>query len=166
MRNEGFTLLETIIAIGIMTMALVGILGILSTSISVGKDIRLRHIAVNLAQEGVEVVHNIRNTNWVEQQETPTTAWDDGLTDGTSCVQYDSTALISSCANPLLFDSALGVYTYTLGTATQFSRTITLSGVLSPFETDSSGIRFIKVISTVTWEGKTISAENHLYDWK
>ena len=161
MRNEGFTLLETIIAIGIMTMALVGILGILSTSISVGKDIRLRHIAVNLAQEGVEVVHNIRNTNWVEQQETPTTAWDDGLTDGTSCVQYDSTALISSCANPLLFDSALGVYTYTSGTASFFSRTITIS-----HDTDADTIGFVRVLSTVTWEGKTIIAEDHLYDWK
>ena len=162
MKNEGFTLVETIVAVGIITAGLVGILGLLSTSVAVGKDIRARHIAANLAQEGTEIVHNLRNTNWVKQQDTPATLWDDGLIDGVSCAQYDSTVFINPCAAPtLLFDSALGVYTYTSGTASLFSRTITIS-----HDTDADTIGFVRVLSTVTWEGKTIIAEDHLYDWK
>lgn len=162
MRNSGFTLLETIIATGIITTALVGILGLLATSISVGEDIRAQHIAANLAQEGIEVVHNIRNTNWVEQRGAPGTPWDDGLTDGVSCVQYDSAALIAPCPAPnLLYDATLGVYTYSAGTTSLFDRTVTITHA-----TDSDTIGFVRVVSTVTWEDKTISAEDHLYDWK
>src|SRR3989338_635971 len=148
--GPGFTLLETMVAVSILTVSLVGILGLIAKTLSTGGDAILRQTAANLAEEGVEVVHNIRHTNWIAER-----AWDTGLQDGVSCVAYQSVALIIPCPDPtLLFDTTSKTYNHTTGTASGFSRTITLS-----HETDSEGINFVRVLSRVNWESRSIVVE-------
>lgn len=81
--QTGQTLIEMLIAIFILIVALTATIVLVTTSIRAGRDSINRLIATNLAREGLEIVRNIRDSNWVEP--TGTVAWDDGLSvDGTA----------------------------------------------------------------------------------
>ena len=72
--NKGLTLIELVIAIFVISIGVVGTFGVLqkivvSTSLSSSKL-----VAAYLAQEGIEIVRNIRDTNWVEGE-----AWDNDI---------------------------------------------------------------------------------------
>ena len=72
--NTGQGLLEAIIAIGIILTATVASLTLIVSSIEAGRGVRERLIAMNLAREGMEVVHMIRDSNWLADREW-TTGW-------------------------------------------------------------------------------------------
>lgn len=152
---KGFTLLETIVAVGLIVVGLVSALALITTSLFYVSNIQDRLAAANLMAEGLEVTRNIRDNNWLQSL-----AWNNGLADGDYQVAYDSTALSSFSGSPLLLDSN-GIYNYTSGTATSYVRKISISN-LSSYE--------LQVISTVTWQRKGInytnSAEGHLFNWK
>ena len=63
--NKGFTLVETLIAITLVTVGLLGAVTLIIYAISVTSLVRGKLIASQLAQEGVEVVRNIRDNNWL-----------------------------------------------------------------------------------------------------
>lgn len=72
--NTGQGLLEAIIAIGIILTATVASLTLIVSSIEAGHGVRERLIAMNLAREGMEVVHMTRDSNWLADREW-TTGW-------------------------------------------------------------------------------------------
>jgi prepilin-type N-terminal cleavage/methylation domain-containing protein len=63
--NHGFTLIELIISVFILSIAIVGIFGAFSIMIILTSDAADRLTATYLAQEGIEIVRNIRDTNWL-----------------------------------------------------------------------------------------------------
>lgn len=66
MKNQqGQTLIETIVAAFILTMGIGAALGLANYSLGVSTNIRNQTIAMGLAREGIEVVKNIRDTNWL-----------------------------------------------------------------------------------------------------
>jgi len=75
--QAGQSLMEMLIAIFILIVALTATIVLVVTSINAGRDSINKLIATNLAREGVEVVRNIRDGNWIEP--TNTEAWDAGL---------------------------------------------------------------------------------------
>ena len=90
-QKSGFTLLEVLIAIFILTLGLVTVLGLMSYNIKQGSGTMNEVIAGNLAREGIEVVRNIRDTNLKKGD-----GWNDGLSDtgaNEMNVNYDSNAL-------------------------------------------------------------------------
>ena len=76
---RGFSLIEVIVAVSILSTGIVASTALINRTISAGLVVRNQLVAVNLAQEGMEVIHNIRHTNWIEDAE-----WDDGLIPGNS----------------------------------------------------------------------------------
>jgi len=80
LRNSGFGILEALIASAIIVVFAAGV-------VVLGK-ISLRNVVINkhklqaayLAQEAVEALRNIRDTNWVDND--PNTNWDNGLPTG------------------------------------------------------------------------------------
>ena len=109
-----------------------------------------------LAQEGVEIVRNIRDTNWLNGQ-----AWDNGIIDGAYQVDYSSTDLQIYNDLPLLYDESIKLFKYDTGTETIYKRKIEIKHL------NASEIR-IQV--TVTWIGKGDNpfetvVEDHLYNW-
>ena len=88
--TQGFTLLETIIAIGIIATAVIAIMTMSIQLFRASDTFSAQFIASNLAREGIEVVRQVRDTNWLEYDTDSTTAWNDGLYSGT-----DYTAVIS-----------------------------------------------------------------------
>ncbi len=154
---KGFSLLEVIIAIAVISTGVVGAVALINRTISASLAVRHQLIAANLAQEGAEVVHNIRHTNWIEN-----VAWDDGLIDGDSCVNFDSVALINPCLGEsrrlFIFSNH---YTHNpVGTATNFFRNVNITSGLD----GSTPYKLIR--SIVSWDNTSLSVEERLYNWK
>ena len=63
--QQGQTLIETIVAAFILTMVIGAALGLANYSLNISTNIRQQTVAMGLAREGIEVVKNIRDTNWL-----------------------------------------------------------------------------------------------------
>lgn len=156
-KKNGFSLLEVIVAIFIITVGLGGAISLLAFVISASAVGKSQIIATNLAQEGIEVVRNIRDTNWLEGE-----AWNDGLGNGDYRVQYNSLGLMAFAGNPVLNIDSQGIYLYDNDEpTTHFHRKITINNI-----SDSE----MQVISEVTWSERNrdfnVIVEDRLYDWR
>lgn len=74
MNNKGFTLLELLISIVVISIGVLGTYSVVQQIFSLTFSSSYRLTAAYLAQEGVEVVRNIRDTNWIEEDN-----WKDGI---------------------------------------------------------------------------------------
>jgi len=154
--QKGFTLVETLVSLVILSVVIVPILSLSSIVAGVNISIQDNLVASGLAQEGVEVVRAIRDTNWFNDR-----VFDYGLSDGAYRVEWNSTTLLGLNSNPALnLDN--GLYAYLSGTPSKFSRAITITKI-------NTGE--LRVVSNVTWTGrggvnKSINAESHLFNWK
>lgn len=155
--NKGFTLVEALVALVVLTVALGPALVLTSNVSSTAAAVKNNLIAANLAQEGVEVVRGIRDTNWFLGN-----AFDNGLADGIYRVEWGSNFVIGLGSDPFIKETN-GLYNYSgSGTDTIFKRTITISKI------NASELR---VISEVIWtergaRDRNIKAESHLFNWK
>ncbi|MDD5152735.1 MAG: type II secretion system protein [Candidatus Pacebacteria bacterium] len=165
-QSKGFTLLETLIAISILLVAVIGPMTLLGGALNKIYYARDEMIAVNLAQEGIESVRQIRDTNMLvrgSESPTPTTPWDRNLASGDYIVDIGNLISCPSCGaggDPVVFDSPRGLYRQgTSGLSTSFSRKVNISG--------SGDERTIT--ATVTWNtGSTpgsIVISNSLLKW-
>lgn len=66
--KRSFTLLETIVAIYILLLGLVGAIALSAQSLSIVQTFKQELIATNLAQEGIELVRNKRDSNYLESK--------------------------------------------------------------------------------------------------
>lgn len=65
MKNTGFTIIEILIVIAVITTALAAILGFFAFESQVAERSRMRLEAISLAEETIEAVRNFRdNTTW------------------------------------------------------------------------------------------------------
>jgi prepilin-type N-terminal cleavage/methylation domain-containing protein len=155
--HKGFTLLETIVAVGVITVGLVAVLALINSSLSYVSLIKDRLIAAYLNSEGLEVARNIRDNNWLQSLN-----WNNNLTDGDYNIVYNSLSLSSYADTELWIDASSGLYNYSSGSPSGFKRKVSISRLPNGYE--------IQVISAVTWQRKGInytnSAEDHLFNWK
>ncbi|MDO8743197.1 MAG: type II secretion system protein [Candidatus Azambacteria bacterium] len=156
MKNTGFTLLETIVAVGLIVSGLILALALINTSLVYISNVQDRLVAANLAMEGIEVIRNIRDNNWLDDL-----SWNSGMAgDGDYQVAYNGASPVSYSGAPLQLN-ADGFYNYTTGAITPYSRKISITNI-SDHET--------RVVSKVSWQkrGKDyeLSAEEHLFNWK
>jgi prepilin-type N-terminal cleavage/methylation domain-containing protein len=82
--KEGFTLIESVVAISVLVTALVGPMTLAAHSISAQKTAKNTLIAANLAQEGIEFVKWYRDNNVLQEMakslpNNPAEKWLDGL---------------------------------------------------------------------------------------
>ncbi|MFA6896949.1 MAG: prepilin-type N-terminal cleavage/methylation domain-containing protein [Patescibacteria group bacterium] len=76
-KDKGFSLMEVIISIGIISFAFVGVMAVFASNIRAEMLSRDRITAAYLAQEGVEIIKQKRDTNWFIG-----TDWDNGINSG------------------------------------------------------------------------------------
>ena len=162
--KKGFTLMEAIVAIFVITTGIVGVSSLVTQTISSATFSKDRLIAAYLAQEGIEIVRNIRDTNWLLTGAN----WNDGLGTGDWQADYNDSSLsfYTYPGNPLNLESLTGYYGYGSGNATKFTRKITISSV--PGDTPPYYRLNIKV--EVSWQEKgtphKVEAQENLYNWK
>lgn len=164
-KNKGFTLLEIIVAIFVLLVGVLGAYSVTQQIISYTHSAANRLTAAYLAKEGIEIVRNIRDTNWLEGSSNP---WDEDLTGcGGECgADYLTPTNLDPDLNYYDPDEFLkitnGFYKYSdTGTTTNFKRKITITG---------GGIEPLEVTVKVTWQEKDetkgpIKVMENLYNW-
>ena len=166
--GAGFTLIEVMVAISILLIAVVAPMSIIGGSLSQIASVRDQTIAVNLAQEGIEVVRQIYSSNLIARWTTmPALDLDTNIEPrpGNNPKKYivnvfgvsPPQRLIpctggsppgSECTPPesVVYTDGAGYMQGVVGISqTQFSRTITISGL------PGNGTERI-ITSTVTWK--------------
>lgn len=154
--NKGFTFLEVLIAIAIISIGLMAGLALMTMTIASSSMGTSQLIAANLAQEGIEVVRNIRDDNWLDPEAEN---WKDGLPAGSGYVNWDSNKVKKTGSDELHLDVD-NRYTHEAGTLTPFRRHIEI--------TDAGDYLIVKSIVNWTERGRShsITLEDHLYNWQ
>lgn len=180
LRGQG--LLETIVAIGIITTGLISVITLVVSNLTTQREAAFRYQAMNFAREGVELIRNIRDSNWLSGQEDVWFSLVEGevipvFTSGSAEVAFES-AETSSTA---IFQCEDG--SYVQGSAsctglTPFSRMITLDILDCGEETvacdglpDDRQTRIaMRVAARVEWidreRSRRVELSQLLYDWR
>ncbi|MEK7097409.1 MAG: type II secretion system protein [Patescibacteria group bacterium] len=158
-RQSGFTLLEVIVVIFIVSLGLLGVLSLTTQNIRVQYINKNNLIASQLAQEGLELARNIRDTNWL----IPGNDWNQGLADGTYKIDYvNGIQPAIGLDDAKLYINGSGLYQHTPLSDTNFSRLITV--------TNSASIASSTIRCEVQWKERNNTykyiAETELYDWR
>lgn len=161
--NKGFTFIEIIVAISVMTVGILGIYALVPEAVSIIADNTDRFTAAQLAREAIEVVRNIRDSNWLSNS-----AWDQDLDAGTNYgAQYNGDSLIAGYGDDFLHLNSSGFYGYggqfsysADGADTKFKREVILTDI------DSSTLN-VKV--QIFKGGETLpffELEENLHSWR
>lgn len=156
--HKGFTLIETLFAILIFSASLVSLMAIAGRGIAAANTAREQTVAHYLAQEGIEVVRNVRDTNFING------GWD---ADFTQCIETDpcqldygsgiTTPTLIQCANPTdgcVIDESFDAYVNGGGTPTPYFRKIYIeAGALDPI---NGGVNEYQVVSKISWKSKGV----------
>jgi len=160
--KSGFTIIEVIVILFVMSMGLIGVLSLIVQNIQSQSYNKSNLIAYQLAQEGVELIRKVRDSNW--RAGLP---YDDKLADGQYFMDYTDTApQAHNSANPdelILRKDASDFYTNNPLEMNQtiFSRLITIAAV------DSSALRVVVTISwSETGRNYNYDLETILYNWR
>jgi prepilin-type N-terminal cleavage/methylation domain-containing protein len=169
--HKGFTLIETLIAIAVLSLAVTGPMTIAQKSLSSAMYARDQITAYYLAQDAIEYVRNVRDSNRLHRNNgNPATDWltggANGLTLsecilGSPCVINTNLAANESDAirsfvpgnDRLYFDPVTSIYSHqnvSGSIATQFSRQIIITQPVLGREADIS--------VAVSWKPNTFSA--------
>ncbi len=134
--KRGFSIGEIMLAAFVLSVAMIAAINLLIVSFSNSAKSRDRVVASMLAQEGIEVVRNIRDNNWAAGRDTfnegyfPGTNRIDDSNDKGCAVDKDSTEIsdTGSCGSGFevkdLFIDASGYYVGTGATTTGFKRKV------------------------------------------
>ena len=162
---RGFTILEILISILVVTIGIVGIYYLVATvfiAATVNSD---KFLASQLGQEGLELARNLRDQNWLQEND-----WNVGLIDcadpSVGCeweIDYNDSALSAFQDRYLKLDDE-GFYNYDTGDDSGFKRKIIIT----------EQPQFLNVRVEITWVGaKALSTqenryevEENLYDWR
>ena len=189
-KNSGFTLVETLVAVSIFSVSILGLLAVLSKGIADTNYAKTKVTASYLAQEGIEYMRNLRDTFVLYDATSSQNGWNgpngfinaltkpqaqcdvgDGCYFDAQSVHYGlsfqpmAALTINHCVEscpPLLYDSATGEYDYVLpGTNSGFTRSIQINHQV--------GTNEIKISSTVYWNqgsgSYNISFSETLFNW-
>lgn len=183
--KKGFTLLETVVALSVIIAAVVGPVSLITRGLVNFFSAKNKVIAINLAQEGIELVRLIRENNimcdkaadgvldskpkkWNEDPEGGIISKNTlykvsadsiyAITCGVIIISTPKLSLFTS-GEPLKFDSASGLYNYTSGTDTIFVREINIRTPLDASDNPDSDIPRpdqMDIVSTVSWDERGI----------
>jgi Tfp pilus assembly protein PilV len=193
--QSGVTLVESIVSIAILSFAVAGPMTLAAHSIKASGAARAEMIATHLAEEGLEIVHSMRDNASADDNSAGKTAWMTNVfttCDSTFGCVVDPTSHSTSnvwnttaplplqecggeCGNASIVyvNPSTGLYRQqfsgTLGApfvATPFRRTVFLKGIDNP----ATPVRQVRVTSVVTYPGyggttQTISISEDLYNW-
>lgn len=134
--NSGQSLIELIVAVAIIQVGLLSVWSLFLSNFNAEREAELRIVGANLSREGVELVKNIRDSNWLRadqgevNEEGKIWPWDEGLNSGIYSISYDDGSLEGEEESQLYVDPQ-GFYTNSSnGTKTSFyKRTIELKSV-------------------------------------
>ncbi len=164
--NRGQTLVEIIIAVGIIVVVFVGCLSLAAMTIKIGRITKEKNQALNLVQEGIEGIRNIRDTYWLDEDKgaDKDARWTTFLNDfsGDVNIEYDETEgkwkkkteIDTGCIGDECFKEIID--------GKEFQRTISITDT-----NPSDPLNKKKVSVTVSWDNgsQTTAAVSQLTNW-
>lgn len=158
--RRGFTIVEVATVLFIVAIGLIGILSLIVKNVQSQGYNKQNLVAYQLAQEGIELIREVRDTNWNNGEDFRT-----GIaSDGSYYMDYLDTAPLTASGPQALYLDSDGFYSHdSAGTDSGFRRLITIT-------TDSPDSFLVSV--TVDWpnreNGERFSyvLETILYDWR
>ncbi|MCX6763052.1 MAG: prepilin-type N-terminal cleavage/methylation domain-containing protein [Candidatus Moranbacteria bacterium] len=157
--KKGFTLIEMLVVIFVLGIGLVGALSFFNINLNSQFEAKNELIAAGLAQEGADLVRNIRDYN---QLNSSTRTWDQELA---ACnnkgIDFNSLtgalAQLHKCvSNTNVYIDSNSRYNQSgSGTTAAFTRKI---------EVTAPDAASRKIICTVSWNGRTTTATDILYN--
>lgn len=169
-KPKGFTLLETIVALALIVTAAAGPFTLATRGVFAAKFARSKLVALNLAQEGMELVRQMRDNNVLGGHDWrglsgSCPARCTRLADG--FYQPDVFTAANGSAPPIFsgaamrFDEATGLYGQSSGVGTPFARVV---GISTPAADQ------MRVTSAVAWTesgiARQVRLEMVLYNWR
>jgi prepilin-type N-terminal cleavage/methylation domain-containing protein len=183
-KNTGFTLVETLVAVSIFSVSILGLLSVLASGITNTTYAKQKLAASYLAQEGIEYMRNMRDT-FVLYSGNSQTGWDafnaNLIKAGSLCqlnngCYFNADSIFSpllpmpmtkiplvSCVGPcppLTYDATTGKYGYSSVVNSGFTRKIQITQI-PPNE--------IKISSTVSWTQNSgvnnVTFSEDLFNW-
>ncbi len=158
--SRGFTLIEVIIAIVVLTIGVLGTYALVSRVVSATSLSVSQLTASYLGQEGLELVRNVRDTNFLRIRQAESILWTNGLLGCASgCeIDYNDAGFVSYQDR---FLKATGsFYAYDSGQDTKFKRKITIT---------QPSANALEILVKVTWQergnAREIQAADKLYNW-
>jgi len=177
--RTGFTIVETLVSLAIFSTSIVALIIVSSQGISDTNFAKNKLTASYLAQEGIELVRSIRDTD---------SNWNTFLTSVSDCIisstkdgclidsgphfgssrldQINVLPCAGLCISPLVYIPSTGFYNYDLsnGTNSIFLRSIKIIPVTS------NGNDEIQIISNVSWSQGTgtrsVELTENLFNWQ
>ncbi|MEI6864146.1 MAG: prepilin-type N-terminal cleavage/methylation domain-containing protein [Candidatus Adlerbacteria bacterium] len=189
-RQAGFTLVETLLAILILTTAIAGPLTIAAKGLSLALIAKDQVAATFLAQDAVEYVRFIRDTNRLSNNSDWLAGLDGGnnghttsnsgaqpnCTNGNACVVDSLQDLVSNCglvttgcaSMPLYFDQGNQYYTYVTAGNTQtiFSRTISIQTPSQGGNTSEAELTVLVQWKDVGGVVRSVVLRENLLNWQ
>jgi type II secretory pathway pseudopilin PulG len=185
-RESGFTLIETLIALSIFIVSVVGIMSVLATGLTDINSAKKKTTATFLAQEGIEYIRNIRDT-YVLYSSSSSIGWNQFLTsvvticgNNNGCYFNDQSLAyfdpnlpitnitINSCdaigCPKMYFNDSNGRYN-----SGQFGNSGSVSSFTRKIKVEKIGVgEEAKVTSTVYWgtgNSNSITLTENLFNW-
>ena len=180
--NKGFSVVEVVICISIISVGMMAVFTLLIQNIQVQSMSKNKLIASVLAQEGIELVREIRDNNWILARtfniqewasgDTTGPGFDDIIQDGTYTIDITDFSIdltandFTSGATRLYLQNGSYVHDSTNASSTPFSRLITVT----MHDVDVDGIdESMTLTSDVMWtqNGREMHyvAQTRLFDW-
>jgi len=179
MNNKGFTLLEVIVAIFLLTVGVIGILSLISQTIVSSQITSSRLVASYLAQEGTEIVKNLRDANFLKIHKGETINWYDNILccpappcdwgqDYICEGDYNDSSLTSSQDRKLKISGNFYQYSDS-GTETPFKRKITIFDIQDLSDPLNGIPDKMKVQVEVSWTERLrdyqVTVQENIYKW-
>ena len=164
--NGGFTLIETLVAVTILSAAIAGPMALSIKNIGTASVSKDQLVAFYLGQEAIEYVRNVRDTNILSEN-----GWLDGLGDclpssPNGCyIDVINNAItaceVDGCSN-LKFDGQN--YNYASDDNSAFIRTVKIDNLIRADGDEA------KIDVAVSWTGKygqkTMNLQDNIFNWR
>lgn len=183
---RGFTLVETVVALAVLTAAIVGPMSLVSSGIVSARASKNLTIASYLAQEGMEIARGIKENNVLAGRSgnggdcNDSANWNYGLCAGAWRADISTFSLLGNPDSPLLLDPGdPGFFNYQSGNPTAFARRVDIASLVSPADDEADAVSgltipaadILEVTVTVAWrEGfglaREIALRERFYNWQ
>jgi len=167
--KKAFTLIETLVAITILSAAVAGPMVLAIKNVGTASVSQDQLVAFYLGQEVIEYVRNVRDTNILEESSDWLDRLDVCKTNGCYIDVLNETGPVTDCGtggcvNRLKFDKDTGKYNYASDEETIFTRTVKIE---NPVGTNSDEAQ---INVSVKWNGKygekIMNLQDNIYNWR
>lgn len=177
-KQKGFTILESIVAIAILSLSISGAFSAVQQSLSQAVIAKDEVKAFYLAQEAIEIIRNKRESSQLARINSGSGSWLDGITqggDGIHICPFGNTCSVDAtnfqifncgiggwgtCPQNLKQDPTTYLYNYATGSDTNFKREIQIESITANEIAIAVRVSWTKGLTPFEFKAKTL-----LFNW-